>query len=70
MTLKFVFKKEIIKDVGKSCFDISKLIIAVAIITPLVKNDNISITPFIVALISAMIGVHLFNKGAEKWMKY
>lgn len=60
------FKKETIKEIGKSCFDIAKLIIAVAIITPLVKSENIGATPFIIALFIALMGVYLFNKGAEK----
>ena len=70
MKLKFVLKKETIKELGKVFFDISKIIIAVlliavSIITPLVKGD-VSIIHFLVGFIAAIIIIYLFNKGVEK----
>ncbi|MDA3053234.1 hypothetical protein OFO01_07280 [Campylobacter sp. JMF_01 NE2] len=63
--LKLVLKKETIKESGKLLLDLAKVIIAVAIVTPLVKNEAIGITPFIVALMISVVGMYLFNKGAK-----
>ena len=58
-------KKETIKEAGKLLLDFTKIIVAVAIITPLVKSGKMEIAPFIFAAISAISGLYLINKGAK-----
>lgn len=59
------FKKETIKESGKILFDIAKLVIAVAIITPLVKDEAIGVFPFLFAFLLMIPGIYLFDKGAK-----
>ena len=58
-------KKETIKEAGKLLLDFTKIIVAVAIITPLVKNGQMEIAPFIFAAIAAISGLYLIDKGAK-----
>jgi len=58
-------KKETLKESGKFILDISKIIIAVAVITPFVKGGNLDIFTLISALSIAAIGVYTINKGAK-----
>lgn len=56
-------KKETIKEVGKLFLDLAKIIFAVAIITPLVKDGDFQIIVVLLALVSIIIGIYLTNKG-------
>ena len=58
-------KRETIKEAGKLLLDFTKIIVAIAIITPLVKSGETEIAPFIFAAISALSGLYLINKGAK-----
>jgi hypothetical protein len=57
-------KKETIKEVGKLFLDLSKIIFAVAIVAPLMKDGDFQIIVVILALLSSIIGIYLTNKGA------
>jgi len=58
-------KKETIKELGKHTLDISKIVLALAIITPLVKDENISFAVIVVFGVLILIGTYLTNKGVK-----
>ncbi len=58
-------KKETIKELGKLFLDFTKIIIAIAIVTPFVKDGNFEIAPFIFAGLSTVFGLYLINKGVK-----
>lgn len=60
-----MMKKETIKEAGKLLLDFTKVVLAVAIIAPYVKDGHIEITPFVFAGISTIFGLYLINKGAK-----
>lgn len=57
---------EFLKETGKYLYDISKIILGLAIITPLIKGDEISPIPISVALIIFVIGGFMIYKGGTK----
>lgn len=64
--MKFKLKKETIKENGKACFDIAKVLIAVAIVAPLVKDEGkFSIFSFVLVAVFAVAGNYLFDQGVE-----
>lgn len=58
-------KKETLKELGKYFLDISKILIALILVTPLMKDNEISSLAigFIFSLF--IIGVFLTNKGVK-----
>jgi len=58
-------KKETKKEFGKLIYDFSKIGFAVAIVTPFVKDQNVSNIVFIFIAIGITIGTYLINKGAK-----
>ena len=58
-------KKETLKELGKYFLDISKILIALILVTPLMKDNEISYLAigFIFSLF--IIGVFLTNKGVK-----
>jgi len=58
-------KKETIKEIGKYFLDGSKILLALAIITPFVKGGNISIITIVIFAVLVISGVYLTNKGAK-----
>jgi len=54
-----------IKEIGKYFLDISKIVIAVAIITPLVKEGAYSIYAAIGAIVLFIIGAYILYQGAK-----
>lgn len=62
---KIEIKKETIKELGKLLFDTFKIVVAVAIIAPLVKGEDIGIAPFVLAFPLLIVGAYLTNKGAK-----
>ena len=58
-----MLKKESIKETGKFILDLTKIIFAIAIITPLVKNSDFNILPIIFVIISTISGIYILNKG-------
>ena len=55
----------LLKELGKYFFDISKLLLGVAIITPLIKNKDISIISVIMAVMMFLLGIIFTYKGGE-----
>ena len=58
-------KKEAIRELGKFILDITKIIVAIAVITPFVKGGGIEIVPIIASVVMAGIGIYIINKGAK-----
>lgn len=59
-------KKETIKEAGKFLTDTAKVIIAIGVITPFIKDgEEFSFTYLAVALILALLGLLIFNAGGE-----
>lgn len=59
-------KKETIKETGKLFLDFTKIIFAVAIITPLVKEGSFDILPIFFGTIILASGIYLINKGVHE----
>jgi len=58
-------KQETTKELGKFILDITKIIIAIAVITPFVKGGNIEIVPILSAVAMAGVGLYITNKGVK-----
>jgi hypothetical protein len=57
--------KDLLKEIGKYFYDISKVTFAVAIIAPLVKNNTLSIGALLFAMITFGVGTYIIYKGAN-----
>jgi hypothetical protein len=55
--------KNLLKELGKYFFDVSKIILAVAVITPFVKSTSISIGALMFSFTLLLIGAYLTYKG-------
>ena len=61
--------KDLLREFGKLFYDIAKILIAIAVVTPFVKNEQ---TPTIIIYIIVMaicIGSMSIFLGGEKWKK-
>jgi hypothetical protein len=58
-------KRETIKETGKLLLDMTKIIVAVAIIAPLVKEGEFYISPLILSFVTASAGLYLIDKGSN-----
>jgi hypothetical protein len=58
-------KKETIKEIGKYFLDISKIFIALAIVSPFIKMGEVSLFAFIVTLGLLVLGLYYTNKGVK-----
>ncbi|MGE4296154.1 MAG: DUF6722 family protein [Campylobacterales bacterium] len=58
-------KKETLKEAGKYLFDVSKILIALMIIAPLVQDAPFSVIALIAVVTLAAVGLYLINKGAK-----
>jgi hypothetical protein len=58
-------KKEFIKESGKFLLDLSKIMFAIAFISPLVQNNKISIIFATIVIIVASVGIFLIYKGTN-----
>ena len=56
-------KRETLKEVSKCILDLSKIVIAIAVITPFVKESHFEILPLVIAGASSLVGLYLINKG-------
>lgn len=56
-------KKETTKELGKFILDITKIVIAIVVITPFVKGGSIEIVPILSAIAMAGVGLYITNKG-------
>lgn len=57
---------DFLKETGKYLYDISKIVLGLAIVTPLIKGDEISIFPILVAFILFVAGAIMIYKGGVK----
>ena len=58
-------KKETLKELGKLFLDFTKIIFAVAFLTPIIKDGYFEIVPIVAGLVTASTGTYLINKGAK-----
>ena len=58
-------RKETIKEVGKLFLDFTKIIFAIAFLTPFIKDGDFEIIPVVAGVLTAFIGTYLINKGAK-----
>lgn len=58
-------KKETIKEIGKLFLDFTKIIFAIAFLTPFMKDGHFEILPIVAGFFTAIFGVYLTNKGAK-----
>ena len=58
-------KKETLKETGKFGLDIAKIIFAVAILQPIIKNESVNWIAILGALTFAIGGIMLINKGVK-----
>ena len=58
-------KKETIKELGKLFLDFTKIIFAVAFLSPIIKDGHFEFIPMIAGFTTAVIGIYLTNKGAK-----
>ena len=59
-------RKEALKELGKLCYDVGKIIFAIAVITPYIKNSDFSISMFGVSAALWYVGTELINLGAQQ----
>lgn len=58
-------KKETFKEFGKYLFDIAKILIAIAVVTPIAKDEPFSIWIGLAVVVFTIAGVLTINKGAK-----
>lgn len=58
-------KKETLKEIGKYHLDVSKILMALAVISPVVKEGSISYWVVLVIAVIFTVGVILINKGSN-----
>ena len=58
-------KKETLKEIRKYHLDVSKILIALAVISPVVKESSVSYGVLLVIAIIFTFGVILINKGSS-----
>jgi len=57
--------KDLLKETGKYLYDISKIILGVAIVTPLVKGGSVSVAGIFIASAAFAACAYLIPKGGE-----
>ena len=57
--------RDLLKEVGKYFYDISKITFAVAVVTPFVKEGNVSVYMGIVVSGSFLLGTYIIYKGIK-----
>ena len=63
-------KRETIKEIGKYCVDISKILAGLTIFTPISKNEDIEIYSIIAVIYIAVIGFSLIESGVDDEWSY
>ena len=58
-------KKDTLKELGKYFLDISKILLALTLITPFMKQGDISMIAVLLTLVLFAVGVTLTDKGAK-----
>jgi hypothetical protein len=59
-------KKETLKELGKYFLDISKILIALTLISPIMKDVSFSFGAILVVVVLWGVGIYLTNKGAKE----
>ena len=57
--------KETIKEFGKLLYDFAKIGLAVAVLAPLAKGENISLPAIFSVLVVVLLGTYIINKGVN-----
>ncbi len=66
MKLKLVaIKKETIKELGKYFLDISKILIGLTLVSPFMKDTNVSFVAILLVISLFASGTYLTNKGVK-----
>ena len=60
-----MLKNETLKEIGKYFLDLSKILIGLALVTPIMKNEDISLASIGVVVVLFFVGVALSDKGAK-----
>jgi hypothetical protein len=55
--------KKVYEETGKYLYDISKIILGVAVITPIFKNDSLSVVAIVVSALVFITGAYFLHKG-------
>jgi len=55
--------KKVYEETGKYLYDISKIVLGVAVITPIFKGGSYSITAICVSAVSFIVGAYFLHKG-------
>ena len=58
-------KRETIKEFGKLVYDFAKIGLAVAVITPLAKGEDISFIAIFSVVIVVFLGTYIINRGVN-----
>jgi len=58
-------KKETIKEFGKLLYDFSKIGLAIAVITPLAKGEDISLLAIGSVIVVVAMATYIINKGVN-----
>jgi hypothetical protein len=58
--------KHLLKELGKYFFDVSKIILAVAVIAPVAKDTHVSIGALFLASVLFAVGATLTHKGGKE----
>ena len=58
-------EKEFLKESGKYLLDLSKIVFAIALITPLAKDSEINIIFLVGTLVMSLLGLYLIKKGQK-----
>lgn len=58
-------KKETKKEIGKLLLDLGKIIFAIAVLTPVVKGNNLNNCSLLLSFCLIVLGTIIFNKGVE-----
>jgi len=55
--------KDLFKETGKYLYDISKIVLGLAVVTPLIKDEPVSIGDILTALVIFSTGAVMIYKG-------
>ena len=66
MTCYNAAMRHLFKEIGKYFFDLSKIILALAVITPIVKGVNITVGPLLIAGVLFAVGAIFTYSGGKE----
>lgn len=56
-------KKSTLKEIGKLLIDLSKIVFAIAILIPLIKDNEFNFVTALIVIYTVFFGFYLINKG-------